>query len=136
MGRRIRSRHYTVIQLRAFVMRGSDSPAPGQTRIQQAGRPAMKVHKRVKPTDEEPRARRTLPVRNQDFIEIGIAVKAGRKSSFHKHRDAEGRKFFLQGADRSGEKETVSHRAETYKEDASLGGKSMKKVFSLQLSLR
>ena len=96
----------------------------------------MKVHQRIKPAGEEPGARRTFPVRNEDFIEIGIAVKAGRKSSFHKHRDAEGRKLFLQGADGPGEKETVSHRAETYKEDASLGGKPMKKVFSLQLSLR
>src|SRR5438093_678749 len=118
MGRRIRSRHYTVIQLRAFVMRRSDSLAPGQARIHQACRAAMKVHKRVKPPDEESCARRTLPVRNQDFIEIRIAVKAGRKSSFHKHRHVKPGKFLLQGADRPGEKETVSHRAETYKKDA------------------
>jgi hypothetical protein len=75
-------------------------------------------------------------VRNQDFIEIRIAVKAGRKSSFHKHRHAKPGKFFFQGADRPGKKETVSHRAETYKKDAGFGGKAMKEVFSLQLSLR
>ena len=81
------------------------------------------------PVDHLPRATRISS-------KSGFPSKAGRKTRFHQHGNAKSGKLFLQGADRAGQQQAIAHRTKTYEEDTGRRRKPLKKVFSLQLSLR
>src|SRR3954466_7972187 len=136
MYRRVRLRKPTVVQRRTTIVLRTDPFSPGKTGIHETRWAAVQVHDEIESVGEESKSRREFAADGQDFIEIWISAEAICKAMLHQHRQPESREFLLQGTNRRGEQKAVAHRAETYKEDPGVRGKSLKKIFSLQLSLR
>src|SRR5947208_17197437 len=80
-------------------MFGADPVSPSQTTVQQTRRPAMKVHDGIEAPGEQPRRKGPLVRSTQDFIDIGIGVKAINEWRSHGNVDTEGPKLRLRRAD-------------------------------------
>ena len=96
----------------------------------------MQIDDGMKPLSKKLQGRRRLSIGDEDFGEVGISIKAGSEPRLDKHRDSKAGEFFLQGPYRSGQQQAVPHRAQTYQKDTGGRREPLKKVFSLQLSLR
>src|SRR5207247_8266237 len=88
-------RDNALVKSRRFVMFCADPVPPGQTTVQQTRRPAMKVHDGIEAPGEQPRRKGPLVRSTQDFIDVGIGVKAIDEWRFHENRNAECRKLRL-----------------------------------------
>src|SRR6266516_5943361 len=115
----IRPGHQAVIKLRVLIMLRADALSPCHARIQEARRPTVQIHNRIKAAPEKTCCRCIFFPGEQNLVEIGISLEATRKLRFDEHGNAERRKLLLQRADRTREQQTAPHRPKPYKEDAS-----------------
>ena len=125
-----------MIKPRPLIVLDSNSLPPRQAGVDETCRPAVKINDCVKAPGEKPRASRIFPARNQYLVEIRIAVEAARKPGLDQNAHAKAGKFLLERPDRARQQNAIPHGTKANKEDACLGWKTMKEVFSLQLSLR
>ena len=136
MRRKQRRRYAAVIELRTPIMFCADAWAPDQPGVQEACRPAVQVDDSVKAAREQSGCGRPLAAGKEDFIEIGVSIETIGEPTFHENRHAEFGELLLEGAYRCRQQQAVPHRAETYEKDSGTGRKPVKKIFSLQFSLR
>src|SRR5436309_14968103 len=108
----------------------ADPVSPSQTTVQQTRRPAMKVHDGIEAPGEQPRRKGPLVRSTQDFIDIGIGVKAIHESRFHENRDAECRKLRLQRADGGRKQQAIPHGTKTNEKDTGSRRKALKQDYS------
>ena len=90
----------------------------------------MKVHDGIEAPGEQPRRKGPLVRSTQDFIDVGIGVKAIDEWRFHENRNAECRKLRLQRADGGRKQQAIPHGTKTNEKDTGSRRKAMKQVFS------
>jgi hypothetical protein len=113
----------------------SDARANGKQSVNQAGWASVKVYDEIE-TPQQQLQRLGFSPDRKNFIDIRVPFKTTREAGFHENRDAKSGEFVLQGTDRAGEQQAISHRAQAYKKDSRFRAKPEEEILSLQPSLR
>jgi len=95
----------------------------------------MEIQHKIEAAPDEPEGL-LLASDRENLVDVRISFKASREAGFDKNGYAEVGKLLLQCADRTGEEQTVAHRAQPYKQDARPGRQGVQKALSFQPWLR